>query len=167
MRCYCTLLLCLVVVLIQILHYSPGHTVNQLYLTAIKFSGFNTFGVIIEASSCIFDFCPGAKSAKCTPNVYNSYVPSCQQHLIIMRYSCRHCQRIDFVEFIQAYHGQSRVERTSTLDWPWPVSSCKFYKVDSLAVATRISHNYQVLLDDGNRIIIPQGNFKFKTIWLL
>ena len=28
----------------------------------------------------------------------NSYVPSCQQHLIIMRYSCRHCQRIDFVE---------------------------------------------------------------------
>ena len=37
----------------------------------------------------------------------------------------------------------------------------KFYKVDSLAVATRISHYYQVLLDDGNRIIIPQGNFKF------
>ncbi len=37
----------------------------------------------------------------------------------------------------------------------------KFYKVDSLAVATRILHNYQVLLDDGNRIIIPQGNFKF------
>ncbi len=26
---------------------------------------------------------------------------------------------------------------------------------------TRISHNYQVLLDDGNRIIIPQGNFNF------
>ncbi len=25
---------------------------------------------------------------------------------------------------------------------------CKFYKVNSLAVATRISHNYQVLLDD-------------------
>ncbi len=45
-----------------------------------------------------------------------------------------------------------------TLDWP---RACvKFYKVDSLAVATRISHNYQVLLDDGNRIIIPQGNFK-------
>ncbi len=35
----------------------------------------------------------------------------------------------------------------------------KFYEVDSLAVATRMSHNYQVLLDDGNRIIIPQGNF--------
>ncbi len=28
----------------------------------------------------------------------HSYVPSCQQHLIFMRYSCRHCQRIDFVE---------------------------------------------------------------------
>ncbi len=27
-------------------------------------------------------------------------------------------------------------------------------------MATRISHNYQVLLDDGNRIIIPKGNFK-------
>ncbi len=34
--------------------------------------------------------------------VANSYVPSCQQHLIIMRYSCRHCQRIDFVELTQA-----------------------------------------------------------------
>ena len=43
------------------------------------------------------------------------------------------------------------------------VGSCKFYKVDSLAVATRISHKYQVLLDDGNRIIIPQGNFKILT----
>ncbi len=40
------------------------------------------------------------------------------------------------------------------------VACGKFYEVDSLAVATRISHNYQVLLDDGNRIIIPQGNFK-------
>ncbi len=47
-----------------------------------------------------------------------SYVPSCQQHLIIRQYS--------------------------------------------LAVATRISPNYQVLLDDGNRIIFPQGNFKFQ-----
>ncbi len=43
------------------------------------------------------------------------------------------------------------------------VGSCKVYKVDSLSVATRISHNYQVLLDDGNRIIIPQGNFKFSN----
>ncbi len=34
------------------------------------------------------------------------------------------------------------------------------YKVYSLAVATRISHNYQALLDDGNRIIISQWNFK-------
>ncbi len=41
------------------------------------------------------------------------------------------------------------------------VACGKFYKVDSLAVATRISLKYQVLLDDGNRIIIPQGNFKF------
>ena len=32
--------------------------------------------------------------------------------------------------------------------------------VDSLAVATRIWHNYQVLSDDGNRIRIPQGNYK-------
>ncbi len=39
------------------------------------------------------------------------------------------------------------------------VACGKLYKVDSLAVATRISHNFQVLLDDGNRIIIPQGNF--------
>ncbi len=39
----------------------------------------------------------------------------------------------------------------------------KFCKVDSLAVATRISHNYQVLLDHGNRIIIPQGNSKVDT----
>ena len=29
-------------------------------------------------------------------------VPSCQQHLILMRYSCRHCQRIYFVELTQA-----------------------------------------------------------------
>ncbi len=36
----------------------------------------------------------------------------------------------------------------------------KFYKVYSLAVVTIISHNYQVLLDDANRIIIPQGNLK-------
>ena len=46
---------------------------------------------------------------------------------------------------------------------------CKFYKVDSLAGATRISHNYQVLLDDGNRIIIPRGNFKVHVtavLWL-
>ena len=56
-------------------------------------------------------------------------VPSCQQHLII-----------DFVELAT-------------------ISSCKFYKVDSLAVVTRISHNYQVLLDDGNTIIIPRGYF--------
>ncbi len=43
------------------------------------------------------------------------------------------------------------------------VACGKFYKVDSLTVATRISHNYQVLLDDGNRIIIPQGNFKKRS----
>ncbi len=43
------------------------------------------------------------------------------------------------------------------------VACGKFNKVDSLKVATRMSHNYQVLLDDGNRIIIPQGNFKFYT----
>ncbi len=69
-------------------------------------------------------------------------------------------------------HGQSRVERTldSGVVCPCPGffqprtchgGLCNFYKVDSLAVATRISHNYQVLLDDGNRIVIPQGNFKF------
>ena len=33
----------------------------------------------------------------------------------------------------------------------------KFYKVNSLAMATRISYNYQVLLNEGNRIVIPQG----------
>ncbi len=49
----------------------------------------------------------------------------------------------------------------STQPWIGHGGLCKFYKVDSLAVATRISHNYQVLLDDGNRIMIPQGNFKF------
>ncbi len=47
------------------------------------------------------------------------------------------------------------------------LGSCKFYKVDSLAVATRMSHNYQVLLDDGNRIIIPQGNFKVTFLAIL
>ncbi len=57
------------------------------------------------------------------------------------------------------------IERVlSILDWPRGL--CKFYKVDSLTVATRILHNYQVLLDDGNRIIlvIPQGNFKFPFV---
>ncbi len=44
------------------------------------------------------------------------------------------------------------------------VACGKFYEGDSLAVATRISYNYQVLLDDGNRIIIPQGNFKFLNL---
>ncbi len=44
--------------------------------------------------------------------------------------------------------------------WTATVASGKFYEVYSLAVSTRISHNYQVLLDNGNRIIIPQGNFK-------
>ncbi len=66
-------------------------------------------------------------------HIRNSYVPSFQQKLIIIRYSCRRCQRIYFVVL------QSR----------------------SLVVTTRISHNYQVLSDDGNRIIIPHGNFKF------
>ena len=52
---------------------------------------------------------------------------------------------------------------TSPPGQPWNGHGglCWFYKVHSLAVATRISNNYQVLLDDGNRIIIPQGNFKF------
>ncbi len=40
------------------------------------------------------------------------------------------------------------------------MEACESSTVYSLAVATRISHKYQVLLDDGNRIIIPQGNFK-------
>ncbi len=35
---------------------------------------------------------------------------------------------------------------TSIQPWMAMVSCGKFYKVDSLAVATRISHNYQVLL---------------------
>ena len=34
-----------------------------------------------------------------------SYIPSCQQHLIIMRYSCCHCQRIDFVELFTSHRG--------------------------------------------------------------
>ena len=33
----------------------------------------------------------------------------------------------------------------------------KFYKVNSLTMATRISYNYQVLLNEGNRIVILQG----------
>ncbi len=36
-----------------------------------------------------------------------------------------------------------------------------FYKVNSLAVDKDIALISQVLLDDGNKIIIPQGNFKF------
>ncbi len=37
-----------------------------------------------------------------------------------------------------------------------------FHKVDSLAVATRISHNYQVLLDNGTveQEIFATGNFR-------
>ncbi len=55
-----------------------------------------------------------------------------------------------------------------TAPWMVMLARGKFYKVDSLAMATRISHNYQVLLDNGNtcRIIIPQGNFKFSRIVL-
>ncbi len=49
------------------------------------------------------------------------------------------------------------------LSWTGHRGLCKFYEVDSLAVATRISHNYQVLSDDGNRIIIPLGNYKFSA----
>ncbi len=30
-----------------------------------------------------------------------------QQHLIIRRYSCRHCQRIDFTELSTSHHGHS------------------------------------------------------------
>ncbi len=34
------------------------------------------------------------------------------------------------------------------------------------AVAARISHKYQVLMDDGNRIVVPLGNFKcFPCSW--
>ncbi len=40
------------------------------------------------------------------------------------------------------------------------VACGKLYEVDSLAVATRILHIYQVLLDYGNRSIIPLGTFK-------
>ncbi len=67
-------------------------------------------------------------------------IASCQQHVIIMWFSCRHCQRIDFVELTQAPEASPGLYT--------------FYKFDSLAVATRISHNYQVQFDDGNRIII-------------
>ncbi len=43
--------------------------------------------------------------------------------------------------------------------------ACGKFKVDCLAVATRMLHNnYQVLLDDGNRIIIPRGNCKFVVV---
>ncbi len=55
----------------------------------------------------------------------------------------------------------------SNQPWTGHGGPCKFYKVNSLAVATRISHKYQVLLDDGNRIIIPQGNFKISILHLV
>ncbi len=61
-----------------------------------------------------------------------------------------------FVRVIYALSG-------SIQPWMATVACEKFYEVDSLAAATRISHNYQVLLDDGNRIIIPRGNFKIFT----
>ncbi len=67
---------------------------------------------------------------------YNSFT-IIQQHLIIM------------LEIVQGWRplwwaslGLFGVQ--STLDWPRGL--CEFYKVDSLAVATIISHNYQVLL---------------------
>ncbi len=72
-------------------------------------------------------------------------LPSCQQHLIIMRYSCRHCQRIEFVERACHWGRLSLLESFQpwTGHWGW----CKFYEVYSLAVPTRILHNYQVLLE--------------------
>ncbi len=76
-----------------------------------------------------------------------------------MQYSCRHRQRIEsnFPQATVAIQGWMDPNQP----WMDTVAGGKFYEVDSLAVATRISHNYQVLLDDGNRIIIPHGNFKF------
>ncbi len=38
---------------------------------------------------------------------------------------------------------------------------CKFYKVDSLAVATRLFQKYQGLFFDGIRILTPQGYLKY------
>ncbi len=37
------------------------------------------------------------------------------------------------------------------------------YKVDSLAVDKDITLISRVLLDDGNRIVIPQGNLNFSA----
>ena len=50
----------------------------------------------------------------------DSYVPSFQQHLIIMWYSCRHCQRIDFVELSTSLCGHPA---TTGKGWPecWTV----------------------------------------------
>ena len=35
----------------------------------------------------------------------HSNVPSCQQHLIIMQFPCRHCQRIEFVVFSTSHYS--------------------------------------------------------------
>ncbi len=87
-----------------------------------------------------------------------------------MRHSCCHCQRIDFVEPTQAsmvnpgWKGPQRSvldpnievqapsEGGGSILWQWQ-QECRI--------------SIQVLLDDGNRIIIAQGNFKIRLIILL
>ena len=47
----------------------------------------------------------------------NLYVPSFQQHLMLSRYYCHHCQRIDFVELPTSHHGHEY--RISTIRCCW------------------------------------------------
>ena len=77
----------------------------------------------------------------------NSYVPSCQQHLIFMWYSCRHCQRIDFVELIQALRYSPRLLG--------PLTSLE-YPIDEVLVPLR-----------GARLSGVPGQGDFKVIILM
>ncbi len=102
-----------------------------------------------------------------------------------MRYSCRHCQRINFVELQQAPVASPGLEgplnrandpiervyiplrggRTAWSPWtfnPGLATGACVSSTKSILWQWRQEYriNIQVLLDDGNRIIIPQGNFK-------
>ncbi len=81
----------------------------------------------------------------------NSYVPSCPQHLIINA-------------IFLSPPPKNRLCRTHTSP-SWPIQGWKGLHQgershsEGLHPPQEYRINYQVLLDDGNRIIIPQGNF--------
>ncbi len=118
--------------------------------------------------------------------ILNSYVPSCQQHLNTYATFLLPLPKNRLCRTNTSPHGQPRVEGTPKKRY-WPqfrglitllwgpfnpglaMGACVGSTKSILwqwQQECRIS--IQVLLDDGNRIIIPQGNFKFSVIiWCL